>query len=73
MMNVEQVKDAIRNGHTVAATHDVVIAAYSGLLDEVNDECAWRKQAMIDARDALACSNIKAAWDALDRHHKVSA
>lgn len=32
------------------------------------EEAEWRREAMGDARDALACGDYEAAWVALNRH-----
>lgn len=37
-------------------------------VERLRAEAAWRKQAMCDAKDALACGDVPAAWDALNRH-----
>lgn len=48
MMTVEQAMDAIRNGHTIAATHDVVIAAYARLRREAQADAAAMPEATLD-------------------------
>lgn len=68
MMSVEQVMDSIRRNDTVAAKQHVVVEAYDRLWRDALDETAWRKRAMVDARDHLACGETTAAWTALTRH-----
>lgn len=68
MMTVEQVKDSIRHGDTHIARADVVAQAQDELRVEAVAESIWRKEAMMDARDALACGDTSAAWTALTRH-----